>query len=415
MKLKKYEAKTEQEAIEMVKDELGLEALILNIKKVQPRGFFSFLRKAYVEVTAAYEDKPLVKINKPEVGYGEDIKVTKEVKNVKPLYVPKEEKVAAEPKPVDTVEHKKIREQQQKIELLEKKIVNAEDLLETVMGKISASSHDFSKVRKYDNTMLQFFYEKLVLQGVNVEIAEALLKDIEDVDDTGKININLIVKIVYNRIIRILGEPSMIDFKRDEKEPKLIFFIGPTGVGKTTTIAKISSNFIINEGVSVGFITADTYRIAAVEQLKTYADILGIDVGVVYNEDDFLEQLDIMRPINDFIFIDTAGRSHKNHENFNELSKLMGVVSEYEVFLVLSVTTKYEDLLNIINVYKELTDFKIIFTKLDETMCLGSILNICYTTGKQISYVTDGQNVPDDIEIINPGKIAKALLGSIDV
>lgn len=404
MKLKKYEARTEQEAIEMVKEELGLDALILNIKKIQPRGFLSFFRRSYVEVTAAYEDKPLVKINKAEdeaLPESDTLSITP-VKNGKPQN--------------DNVNQKKIKEQQEKIADLEKKIINAEELLETIMYRISASSRDFSGTRKYDNTMLQFFHDMLTEQGVTVEIAEELLKDIEDVDEPDKININLIVKIVYNRIIDILGEPAVISLSGKETgEAKLVFFVGPTGVGKTTTIAKLSSNLIINEGAHVGFITADTYRIAAVEQLKTYADILGIDVGVVYNEKDFEEQLEIMSPINDFIFIDTAGRSHRNDENFQELNALLSSVSDYEVFLVLSVMTKYEDLLNIIDAYEGIVDFKIIFTKLDETANLGSILNICYKTGKKVSYVTDGQNVPDDIEIINPWEIAKALLGSIDV
>ena len=172
------------------------------------------------------------------------------------------------------------------------------------------------------------------------------------------------------------------------------------------------SQFIFNDKLNVGFITADTYRIAAVEQLKTYADILDSEVGVVYNCDDIIEKINEFKVINDVIFIDTAGRSHKNLENLNELKSFLDVIPDAEVYLVLSITTKYDDLLSIIEAYSKISDFKIIFTKLDETSCLGSVLNICYETGKEISYATNGQNVPDDIDIIRPEKIARDLLGS---
>lgn len=399
MKLKKYEAATEQEAIEMVKDELGMEALILNIKKIQPQGVFSIFKKPHVEVTAAYEDKIVSQEKKEKESEGKQF-------NLKLNEVNKNN---------DTEIYKsKLIQKEAAINQLEEKLNVTEELLEQVMGKISASTHHLDSKRKYDSTLLQFFYDTLISQGVTHNIAEILLEDIENVEDLDKLDINLIVKIVYNRIINILGEPNPVVSSKQKKEfAKNIVFIGPTGVGKTTTIAKLSSYFLINEGVNVSFITADTYRIAAVEQLKTYAEILGSDVGVVYNKDDLIEQIDNMRAINDLIFIDTAGRSHKNRENIEELKELLDVIPEPEVFLVLSTTTKYEDLLDIIRAYSEIADFKLIFTKLDETTCLGSILNICYTTHKKISYASNGQNVPDDLEIIKPEKIAKALLGSM--
>ncbi len=390
MKLKKYEAPTEEEAIEMVKQELGMEALILNIKKVKPRGMFSLFKNSYVEVTAAYDDKPSAKTEVKKESGSNKKNNNNEFEN-----------------------NKKLIKQQQTINELEKKLNNTEELLDDVMKKLSVASHNSNEERKYENSMLQFFYDKLTEQGVSSKIAEVLLKDIDDVEDFNNLDINLIIKIVYNRVIKILGQPKVVKWKKNSKAAKNIIFIGPTGVGKTTTIAKLSSYFILNENASVGFITADTYRIAAVEQLKTYAEILNVDVGVVYNVDDLIEQIGVMKPINDLLFIDTAGRSHKNKENLRELKEFLDAVPEPEIYLVLSVTTKYEDLLDIISAYDEITDFKIIFTKLDETKCIGSILNICYTTGKEISYATNGQNVPDDIEVMKPEKIVKALLGSM--
>jgi len=187
--------------------------------------------------------------------------------------------------------------------------------------------------------------------------------------------------------------------------------MGPTGVGKTTTIAKLSSVLSLNHNMKVGFITADTYRIAAVEQLKTYAEILGLDVRVVYSNDDIENSVDEMRILNDVILIDTAGRSHRNEDNVVELAGILNSLPDSRHYLVLSATTKCEDMLEIIHTYETVTDFDLIVTKLDETASLGSILNICYLTGKKISYVTFGQNVPDDIEVIKPDKIAMSLLG----
>ncbi len=272
------------------------------------------------------------------------------------------------------------------------------------MKKLAVSSRSFEGSRQYDNTMLQFFYERLVSQGVLPEIADILLQDIENIEDLDNLDINLIVKVVYNRIIKILGEPQILKVHKTERNyAKNVVFIGPTGVGKTTTIAKLSSQFIFKDKLNVGFITADTYRIAAVEQLKTYADILNSEVGEKINE---------FKVVNDVIFIDTAGRSHKNSDNLTELKSFLEAIPGAEIYLVLSITTKYEDLLSVIESYSKITHFKIIFTKLDETSALGSVLNICYETGKEISYATDGQNVPDDIDIIKPERIARELLGS---
>ena len=405
MKMKKYEATTEQQAIEMVKNELGMDAIILNIKKIQPRGLFSFFRKPKVEDTAAYEDKPPIKVSKEDVNKNNALSDKAEASD--------DEKRKAILQNVENEKSNTIEKQRKTINELERKLYDAEGLLEQVMKKLAVSSRSFEGSRQYDNTMLQFFYERLVSQGVLPEIADILLQDIENIEDLDNLDINLIVKVVYNRIIKILGEPQILKVHKTERNyAKNVVFIGPTGVGKTTTIAKLSSQFIFKDKLNVGFITADTYRIAAVEQLKTYADILNSEVGVVYSNEDVVEKINEFKVVNDVIFIDTAGRSHKNSDNLTELKSFLEAIPGAEIYLVLSITTKYEDLLSVIESYSKITHFKIIFTKLDETSALGSVLNICYETGKEISYATDGQNVPDDIDIIKPERIARELLGS---
>ncbi|MDR1539931.1 MAG: flagellar biosynthesis protein FlhF [Clostridiales bacterium] len=386
MRIKKFEARTEQEAIEKVKNELGLDALILNIRKTKPRGLFSLFRKPMVEVTAAYEDKEAKQKRMEE----QQAAATKEVMEAK------EAKLA-----------------QERIHSLEKKLQTQEDLLAKLMSQLSIAEqmNQTYGLRKYDNRLIQLFYDTLVDQGVTPEIAEKVLEDANSIDDETKIDIELVSKIVYNTIIRILGPAQPIEPVKT-KRTRFIVFMGPTGVGKTTTIAKISSILMLYHNLKVGLITADTYRIAAIEQLKTYAEILGLDVDVIYNSQDLENHLDpIIDEENDVVLIDTAGRSHRNRENFKELGELLALVPDSTKLLCLSLTTKYEDLLSIANAYSTLTDFMLVFTKLDETLCLGSILNICYLTGKKLTYITNGQNVPDDIEIAHPETITKALLG----
>ncbi|MCR5753911.1 MAG: flagellar biosynthesis protein FlhF, partial [Acetatifactor sp.] len=163
----------------------------------------------------------------------------------------------------------------------------------------------------------------------------------------------------------------------------------------------------------VALLTLDTYRIAAAEQLRTYANILEVPFRVIYTEDELQNAIVDFKEY-DFIFIDTAGHSHQNEEQLQFMKKMLDSVTnlaENECFLVLSATTKYRDLLKIAENYKSITDYQLIFTKLDETTAVGSLLNLKLYTDSPIAYVTYGQNVPDDIERFNPQKTVKQLLG----
>jgi len=389
MKIKKFTARTEQEAIAKVKEELGLNALILNIRKTKPKGIFSLFRKPITEITAAYEDK-----------------VSKKAEE-------NNEQLAAAAKETAVVEESStFKRQQDKITGLEQKLASQEELIGKLMEQLSLTGlSNRSQARKYDNRLIQVFYDTLVAQGVTSDIAEKVLEDVNSIDDASQIDIKLVSTIVYNTIVNILGPAEPIELVKT-KRTRFVILMGPTGVGKTTTIAKISSILMLYHNLKVGLITADTYRIAAIEQLKTYAEILGIDVDVIYNSQDLENHLEpIVDQENDVVLIDTAGRSHRNQENFKELGELLALLPDSEKYLTLSLTTKYEDLLSIANSYSVLTDYKLVFTKLDETSCYGAILNLCYLTGKRMAYITNGQNVPDDIEVAHPENITKALLG----
>ena len=215
----------------------------------------------------------------------------------------------------------------------------------------------------------------------------------------------------YQKMILKFGTPQAIT--PATRGPKVVFFVGPTGVGKTTTIAKIASQFSVTEGKKVALLTADTYRIAAAEQLKTYANILEVPFRVIYSVEEVEQALEDFAAY-DYILVDTAGHSHQNEvqrEQMNDFIHSVDGLAEKETFLVLSATTKYRDLISISDTYSAMTDYKLIFTKLDETTTLGNLLNLKLHTGTTISYVTNGQNVPDDIAPFNPQKTVKLLLG----
>lgn len=386
MIIKKYEAETEKEAILLARNELGKDAIVMNIKTVKPRGIYRFFRKPAVEVTAAVDDTP-----KKEVSKKEETPLTRGFTQV---FVEQEEALREE----TTLKENAI----------EKKLNNLQDLLEKQLSTVNSEEEKQEELSQNEEYLLLIFN-----QLIENEVDEVYAKQIiDEIKGTLKKDapVDHILTNVYQKLVLKLGEPKFIDLQNTEK--KFIFFIGPTGVGKTTTIAKIASHLKLKENAKVALITSDTYRIAAVEQLRTYASILGVPLSVVYTKEE-LEQEKQRYEDYDVVLIDTAGRSHRNEEQKEDLIELINTVTEEEreVFLVLSATTKYKDLVRITETYNIIDDFSIIFTKLDETTCIGNILNIKLLTNASLSYTTWGQNVPDDFGCMDSQSIAKKLLG----
>ena len=390
MKIKKYQGETEEQVIELAKKELGNDAIVLSIKRITPTGIFSIIKKPYIELTASYDENKVKLEEKPKNNVFSDIRNKITSNNIED----------------------KLKEKDNTIERLEKRILELETYLEKAMKSLSIDKDKANN--KYKNQLVQFIYEMLIAKGVHPAVCSEIL---EEIDKEENQNIDLIVKIVYNKIIKMLDNAVCTDLfienDNNQKEAKTIVFLGTTGVGKTTTIAKLSSELIMNKNKKVGFITSDTYRIAAVEQLKTYAEILGNQVEIVYKPEDMKEKIDKLKVINDYIFIDTAGRSHKNEKNMREIKELLDEIDNPEIYLVISSTNNFDDIENVIDVYSKFCKFNIIFTKIDETDTIGTILNIAYKAKNKIAYVTVGQNVPSDIERFSGEKIAKVLLGSM--
>ncbi len=418
MIIKKFLGKTETEAIQLAKDELGSEAIVMNLKKVQPKGLAKLFVKGKVEVTAALDENPVYHSNeKKEKPDPEDKGVALELSKTNPM-----PDIVAD----ENEEDRHVASIEERLNSLQKMIEKQMSEKTVEENKNHQSSYEVSEnykkteetvgkeqephVLSKTDTCKELIRKQMIQNEVEQSIVDRLMDEI-DSSLPKDASIDQILGAIYQKIILMTGQPYLID-KSSEQEPKYIFFLGSTGVGKTTTIAKIASRLKLNHKKNIVLVTADTYRIAAVEQLKTYANILAVPLHVVYNAGELGDLLEELAQY-DLCLIDTAGCSHKNKEQMEELRSLLEQVpiSKREVYVVMNAGTKYNDLKQIADVYSEITDYSLIFTKLDETSSAGIMLNMRMYTDRPLSYVTWGQNVPDDIGKVDAQKIAKKLLG----
>ena len=440
MVVKKFQAPTEMEAIIKAREELGSTAVVLNIKSIKQRGLARLFKKDAVEVTAALEEKDIVDgINKNKPVFDNNAASGQEAK---PERMINQSMVSGGTSSTinliadDNTAVSSASAIEQKLDSLHNLLQNQGNLnsdmsssgsqgktvaasaytkrMSDIKEDISGAAGENKQVKERENAnykFLQLIYKKLIDNEVDSRFADEIIGEIEN-SLKKESNLDSILAAVYQKIILKLGKPKTIEMG---DKAKVIFFIGPTGVGKTTTIAKIASSFKIEKEARVAFITADTYRIAAVEQLNTYASIIDCPVSVVYSVEDMNKSLSEYKDY-DLILVDTAGRSHKATEQMDELKAFIEEVAQradefdFECYLTLSLTTKYKDLKSIADKYDDV-DWAVIFTKLDETCSVGNILNIRMLTDRPLSYTTSGQNVPDDIEVINEQGIARQLLG----
>ncbi|WP_336076869.1 flagellar biosynthesis protein FlhF [Paenibacillus sp. 203] len=194
------------------------------------------------------------------------------------------------------------------------------------------------------------------------------------------------------------------------KDTKIVYVAGPTGVGKTTTIAKLAAEQLFKHHRKVGFITSDTYRISAVEQLRTYATILNVPLEVVQSPGDVHRAIQRLEHC-DLILMDTAGRNYRNELLVSELQSLLSPINESETYLVLSLTSKSKDMLNITGHFSKFGLGKVVFTKMDETGSCGGMFNLLHQFPMQLAYITNGQNVPDDLLHPDTEMVTSMLLG----
>lgn len=390
MLIKKFQAASEQEALQLAKQELGKDVIITHIKKINPKGIYRLFKKPTVEITAAVDEDNLY-----------EKKTTFQSIGAEAIRQEKQKQILTEEVHSSAIE--------QKLDSLQTML--EKQLKEQTPITTGATDKEENRVDEPSVAMVcvQMIYNQLIANEVEEVYANKIIGEIEQ-SLKPDASVDNILSTIYQKLVLKLGQTKTLEI--EEGKTKFIFFIGPTGVGKTTTIAKLASSLKLGKKAKVALFTADTYRIAAVDQLRSYATILNIPLRVIYSEAEMQEAMEDFKDY-DIVLIDTAGRSHKNREQRDDIEKLIYSVPEdkREIYLVVSATTKYRDLVKITETYSEISKYNLVFTKLDETGCIGNILNVKMLTDAPLSYSTFGQNVPDDISKINPQTIAKQLLG----
>lgn len=419
MIIKKYVGKTESEATEEARRELGPNIVVMNVRPAKKTGFFSFFQPQKIEVTVALEEEA----EKPQR-----------------LYVPQKDSRPAPRRPVvedssqkDTIivnggYSQKGNEYKDDNSVIEEKLDNLSTLLEKNFLKSEKEEereqpnvrereeeHPKKPVRKVEVSedtlnFIKILYNTLIENEVDEIYVNQLTDEVEKMSKPGR-PLDYALASVYQKMVLKFGKGEPIDLDNDG--PRAEIFIGPTGVGKTTTIAKLATELFVTHKKKVVLLTIDTYRIAAAEQLRTYASILGIPVRVIYSIEEMAQAVDDFKEY-DYLMVDTAGHSLHNDELKEEVERFIRVLEDLmdcENFLVLSATTKYRDLIEIADAYSEMVAYRLIFTKMDETKAKGNLYNIRMHTGSPIAYITNGQNVPDDIAVFDAQKIVKNLLG----
>lgn len=378
MRILKLKGKSEAYVMSQIREQYGDKAVIIS-KEQEQIGRFKWFKTAKTIITIAVEDEETSK---------EEVKNFKEVIEPKINTEPKKEKL-------DDESYDMLVGLQQQMNLMQETLLAINHKKD---NQIVGEGEEFR------DGLLSLLNEKLKNLGVGERLCEQILSEVGHNDEVEEA-----VRKIYDQI-----EALLAGYEVDETLPQVIFFIGSTGVGKTTTIAKLTAKYVLDQQKKVVLFTSDTYRIAAIEQLKTYAEILGVEIEVIYDETDIPHLIEKWQHM-DYIFIDTAGRSHKNVEQVNELKELMRQANNKRIFLTINASTAAKDVKKIITTYEEVqNDIQLIVTKVDETDEVGNVLNIIEQAQRPIAYITYGQNVPSDIEGFNSEKYTVDLLGRIN-
>jgi flagellar biosynthesis protein FlhF len=253
---------------------------------------------------------------------------------------------------------------------------------------------------------LRAVYQKLISCEIEEAIVEGIMRSLRERLTEKELNDN---HLVDETLAKLIAQRIEVSGALAVGNHKIVAFVGPTGVGKTTTMAKLAANYTLLEKKKVAMITVDTYRIAAVEQLKTYAEIMGIPIEVVFTTKELVPALHKHRE-KDLILVDTAGRNPLNEGHMDELRKFLDQDSNIDVHLVLSITTKPKEIIETFNRFEVAKVHHIIFTKLDEAASFGNLLSAVAWAKRPVAYITTGQNVPEDIELADSTKLAKLIL-----
>lgn len=460
-----------KEAMEQVKNELGRDAVILHTKKYHEGGFMGYNGKEVVEVTAAIEEnapdgalKSRAKRSLPVEG--ERQKATGSKLDVLSKAAPLPNSVLSQYKtngtetgvrmaeaPIAAPAFQPLMPQESNVRpVAPAKVLTTETIDEATQANvtmptrkkddeevipaneiqqvmqpvmIASNPEDAEKIQKLEAELAQMKtlltqvmskdqpQDEVSLQEAlrRQEVDEEILKDMAAKTAAGDMLMDSLDKRAPGVVAGYLE--NKLNFaegiKLNKHGVRIVALIGATGVGKTTTLAKIAARFVLEKNIRAALITADTYRISAVEQLKTYSDIIGLPLEIVYSPEELKVAIHKHRD-KDLILIDTAGRSQHNEYQMKELQDFLAVDSRIEKHLVMSATTKTRDVADILQKFSVCEPGRVIFTKTDETSSLGMIVNLLADKDIALSFMTNGQSVPDDIVPANADKLAALLL-----
>ncbi|KUK13817.1 MAG: flagellar biosynthesis protein FlhF [Synergistetes bacterium] len=386
IKRKSFIAESEAEAIRKAKEEFGSDVVILETKRFKKGGFLGLFAKKYVEVI---------------VGVPEKRESDARVEFLAKLLSERKDSFT----PTLTDRARRPLSNNDRIEALERDIKEVKELIGIFLERLERVEPLSRDEKRFGegSRLYNFLLEQEIKEAYVGEILKAFL-------EKGASFKGLSWKELRKEIAKVVVDYIKVSpIKLKEGGTQVVAFVGPTGVGKTTTIAKLAAIFALFEEKKVALVTADTYRIAAVEQLKTYAKIIGIPIEVVFTPQEVRRAIEKHLDA-EIILMDTAGRSHYDSMKMSELKSYIEASSPDEVHLVLSLNTKYKDLEEIVKRFSCVPINKMVLTKLDETSTFGNILNLVRDFSIPVSYVTNGQDVPKDIEVADPYKLSEVVL-----
>jgi len=402
MKIKKFTAPTMTEALAKVRDELGNDAVILNTRSNRKGGVFDFIGRSEVEVTAAVDEKPSVKSENGSISKGRfSSPVAPSDAKLHPLGRP----VSYEPPNGRGLRDVKVKDIRDRINV-EGIMGDIKELKRSI--KVLADSSLTGEMAGLPSNLAAILVN-MQASGFDDKIAKRVTRQLlNELSGTELADSSIILDRTVELLLASVGDVCPIIFAG--VKPRIVVFIGPTGSGKTTTIAKLATDFSLNMNKKVSVLTFDTKRIDAVGQLKSYCRIINIPLFIVYNPD---ELPGIMPKLmnSDITLVDTPGAGPLDKQQMIEMVGFLQRLVPQEVHLTMSVTTSFKEMDRIIENFGTLKPNRIIYTKLDETENYGTMLSFAITSGKPMSYVTFGQNVPGDFSLIDPESLIRKNLG----